>query len=62
MLRSRETHFNLGKEHDYRAVARFLCLGGGQCLTQRSFPSRVAAKKMFLPSWGVRGHAPLEKF
>ena len=27
---------------------------GGQCLTQKSSPSHIAARKIFLPSRGVR--------
>ena len=33
----------------YRAVARFLCMGGGgQCLTQKFFSNRKAARRIVL--------------
>ena len=43
-----------------RAVARFCVWGGGG--GQKSFPSREAASRSFLPFRGVRGHAPPENF
>ena len=51
--------------YSFQALARLLCRGGGgkgECLTQKSFPSRVVRGKNFEPSRGSRGMLPQKIF
>ena len=43
-------------------LSRIFCLGGGESILKKLLDPRSGEKKIFRPSSGVRGHAPLEDF